>query len=376
VNPGIRKGTSIGQILATALLAAVLAVALALGAGQVNWTSCVGDVGFNWPNAGRVYLAGLNQRSTDADQPSRPFALASSQKIRQVRVFVGVDAALSVWQKDPEQAVAGLDRLLADAEAHNVQLIISNYPDQQMINALAGHDYPSWAAAQVELVIPGSVPFRAFEKWLEDVVPRFASDPRIAAWEVVNEPGYMLGMDNGTVDVDVGLAFVEHFSELLHRLGARDVSGGGRPVFDPMKLPDDQLIGYAKHLDILDDHLYPKTTVGGQDGPSKEDARKAVAQTATWFNRVRRLMARPEMPGMLGEVGTQSTPWFSVVLTEATRHGWPVLAWGFDAYDQNDFTETVNPETFDLLSKAAKKAARVNGRFPVVVGAPICRSEP
>jgi endo-1,4-beta-mannosidase len=180
----------------------VLVAALAVGAGQLNWTSCVGDVGFNWPNAGRVYLADLNQLSTDAEQPSRPFALASSQKIRQVRVFVGVDAALSVWQNDPEQAVEGLDRLLADAEAHNVQLIISNYPDQQMINALAGHDYPSWAAAQVELVTPGSVPFRAFEKWLEDVVPRFASDPRIAAWEVVNEPGYMLGMDNGTVDVD------------------------------------------------------------------------------------------------------------------------------------------------------------------------------
>jgi hypothetical protein len=374
VNSGIRKGTSIG--VATALLAGVLAVALALGAGQLNLKSCVGDVGFNWPNAGRVYLAGLTQRSTAADQPSRPFAVASTQKIRQVRVFVGVDAALSVWQKDPERAVDGLERLLADAEAHNIQLIISNYPDKQMISALAGRDYQSWAAAQVDLVTPGSLPYRRFHEWLRDVVPRFAASPHVAAWEVVNEPGYMLGMDNGTVNVDMGLAFVAHFSELLHRLGAREVSGGGRPVFDPMTLRDDQVTAYARHLDILDDHLYPETTVGGHHGPSEQDARTAVAETAVWFNRVRRLMARPEMPGMLSEVGTQPTAWFSVVLIEAPRHGWPVLAWGFDAYDDNDFTDTVKPETFRLLSEAAKKAARINGRFPVLVGAPMCRSNP
>jgi hypothetical protein len=373
VNSSVRKGISGGQILATALLAGVLVVGLAVGASRLNGTSCLGDVGFNWPNAGRVYLAGLTQRSTTAEQPARPFAVASTQKIRQVRVFVGVDAALSAWQKDPEQAVEGLERLLGDAREHDVQLVISNYPDQPMISALAGRDYPSWAAAQADLVTPGSVPFRRFEEWLTDVVPRFASSPQIAAWEAVNEPGYMLGMDNGTVDIDVGLAFVAHFSELLHRLGAREVSGGGRPVFDPMTLRDDQLITYARHLDILDDHLYPETTVGGGHGSSEQDARTAVAETAAWFDRVRRLAARPDMPAMLGEVGTQPSPWFSVVLTDATRHGWPVLAWGFDAYDDNDFTDTVNPDTLHRLSEAAEEADRINDRFPVRIGAPMCR---
>jgi hypothetical protein len=373
VSSGLRKRASSGQFVATALLVGVLAVGLSLGAGRLNGMSCIGDVGFNWPNAGRVYLAGLTQRSTTADQPSRPFAIAGTQKLRQVRVFVGVDAALSAWQKDPEQALGRIDRLLADAEAHNVQLIISNYPDQPMISALSGRSYPSWAAAQGDLVTPGSVPYRRFEEWLTDVVPRLAASPQVAAWEVVNEPGYMLGLDNGTVDVDVGLAFVAHFSELLHRLGAREVSGGGRPVFDPMTLRDDQLIAYARHLDILDDHLYPETTVGGDQGPSEEAARTAIAETAAWFSRVRRLTSRPEMPAMLGEVGTQPSAWFSVVLSDATRLGWPVLAWGFDAYDDNDFTDTVNPDIMRRLAKAAEKADRTNGRFPVRIGAPMCQ---
>jgi hypothetical protein len=375
VSSGIRKGASRRRTVATALLAGVLVVGLTLGAGRLNRSSCVGDVGFNWPNAGRVYLAGLSQRSTTADQPSRPFAVASTQRIRQVRVFVGVDAALSAWQKDPKQAVDRIDRLLADAEAHSVQLIISNYPDQPMISALSGRNYSSWAAAQADLVTPGSVPFRRFEEWLTDVVPRFAASPQVAAWEVVNEPGYMLGLDNGTVDVDVGLAFVAHFSELLHRLGAREVSGGGRPVFDPMSLRDDQLTAYARHLDILDDHLYPETTVAGDHGPSEEAARTAIAETAAWFSRVRRLVSRPEMPAMLGEVGTQPSAWFSIVLTDATRLGWPVLAWGFDAYDDNDFTDSVNPDVLRQLSNAAEKADRINGRFPVRIGAPMCQPQ-
>ncbi len=76
---------------------------------------------------------------------------------------------------------------------------------------------------------------------------------------------------------------------------------------------------------------------------------------------------------MLGEVGTQPAAWFSVVLAEATRHGWPVLAWGFDAYDDNDFTDTVNPGTLRKLAEAAKRADRVNGRFPVRIGAAMCQ---
>ena len=113
----------------------------------------------------------------------------------------------------------------------------------------------------------------------------------------------MLGIDKGSVDLNAGLSFVEHFADLLHRLGARTVAGGGRPVFDPARLTDAELAGYAEHIDVLDDHLYPETAVVGDHGVSADDARAAVAYTAAWFDRARRLTGRPDMPAMLGEIG-------------------------------------------------------------------------
>ena len=249
-------------------LVVVLAVAVVTVVQRFERPSCLGDVGFNWPNAGRVYLGGLAQKSTNAQQPMRPFAVAQAAGVPQVRVFVGVDAALDMWRQDPQEGLAAVDRMVADAETHNVHLVLSNYPDLPMISALAGHGYPSWGAAQQDLITPGSVPYERFGHWLADVVPRVAPHPAVAAWEVVNEPGYMLGIDAGTVDVDAGLAFVGHFADLMHGLGARTVAGGGRPVFDPARLSDAQLATYAAHIDVLDDHLYPETAVAGDHGVS------------------------------------------------------------------------------------------------------------
>jgi hypothetical protein len=350
----------------------VVAFAVVMVVQRSGRPSCLGDVGFNWPNAGRVYLGGLTQRSTAAEQPTRPFAVAQAAGIPQMRVFGGVDAALEMWRQDPQRALAAVDRIVADAEAHNVHLVLSNYPDLPMISALAGRNYPSWAAAQQDLVTPGSVPYERFGQWLADVVPRVAAHPAVLAWEVVNEPGYMLGIDAETVDVDAGLAFVSHFADLMHQLGARTVAGGGRPVFDPARLSDAQLAKYAGHIDVLDDHLYPETAVVGDHGASADDARAAVAYTAAWFDRARRLTGRPDMPAMLGEVASQPSEWFNVVQAMATQNGWPVLAWGFDAYDENDFTDLVRPDVLRSLSDASDAAARVNGRFPVLVGAPRC----
>jgi hypothetical protein len=353
-------------------LVVVLAVAVVVVVQRFERPSCLGDVGFNWPNAGRVYLAGLTQKSTTAEQPTRPFSVAQAASISQVRVFVGVDAAIDLWRQDPARALAAVDRMVADAEAHNVHLVMSNYPDLPMISALSGHGYPSWEAAQQDLTTPGSVPYERFGQWLSDVIPRVATRPTVAAWEVVNEPGYMLGIDKGTVDVDTGLSFVGHFADLMHRLGARTVAGGGRPVFDPGRLSDGQLARYAEHIDVLDDHLYPETAVVGDRGVSAGDARAVVEYTAAWFDRARQLAGRPGMPAMLGEVATEPAEWFAVVQAVAAQNGWPVLAWGFDAYDENDFTDLVRPDILNTLGEASRAAAKVNGRFPVLVGTPRC----
>ena len=82
----------------------VVAFAVVMVVQRSGRPPCLGDVGFNWPNAGRVYLGGLTQRSTAAEQPTRPFAVAQAAGIPQMRVFGGVDAALEMWRQDRWQA--------------------------------------------------------------------------------------------------------------------------------------------------------------------------------------------------------------------------------------------------------------------------------
>lgn len=355
--------------------AGVIITALTALAG-LGGPSCMGAVGFNWPNAGRVYVAGLTQQSTSPEFPQRPFTVAHSSALPQVRIFLGVDAAITTWRTNPATAFARMQRLVSDADTQHVQLIVSNYPDQPMISALAGHDYPSSGAAQRDLTTPGSLPYVRFGQWLAAVVPRFTTDPAIASWEVVNEPGYMLGIDDGTVNLAAGLAFVEHYSKVLHDLGARTVNGGGRPVFNPMTLTDQQLAGYTNAIDVLDDHLYPRAAPGRPLLVSTADAHAAVAAAARWFDRARLIARRPALPAMLGEVGSVPTPWFTTVQADATARGWPVFAWAFDAYDDNNFTDHVQPATIGLLADAAHRAEHVNGPHPVLVATPQCRPGP
>jgi hypothetical protein len=363
-------------LLVLALLAGVSTVAVVREVA--DGADCVGDVGMNWPAAGRVYLGGVDERSTTAAVPERAFTVAAANGLHQVRVLVGVDAAISAWTENPARATDGLRRMVDDAAEREIVLVLSAYPDLPMIGALAGREYGSWAAAQQDLVTPGSVPWRRFEAWLRTVVPALATDPTVVAWEVVNEPGYMLGMDSGVVPVEQGLAFFDHFAGLLDELGVRTLNGGGRPVYDPMTLTDQQLVRYLEHVDVLDDHLYPSgpTTVGeAAEVPvgTAEQGRQAVEATARWFARARELVDRPDMPAMLGEVGSQPTDWFTGVLTAATERGWPVLAWGYDAYDVNEFTDEVNPGTFRVLAAAATEAREINGDLAVVVGSGRCR---
>lgn len=358
-----------------ALTAVVTAIGTVVAIREAREPGCVGDVGLNWPAAGRVYLAGLSERSTRAEEPDRALAVTAAAGVRQVRVLVGVDAAIATWTEDPERAAAGLERLLDDANERGLTLVLSQYPDLPMISALAGHDYPSWAAAQRDLTTPGSVPYQRFETWLRTMVSRFATHPAAAAWEVVSEPGYMLGIDSGAVTPEAALTFVSQFAALLQELGARNVTGGGRPVYDPTELSDATLAAYVRHLDVLDDHLYPPVNAGtGEPAGTAGDGRAAVEQAARWFDRARAVAGRPDMPAMLGEVGTQPGPWFDEVLSAATERGWPVLAWGYDAWDANEFNDQLNPQTLQILTGAAAHAEQTNGAFAVAVGSPACRA--
>lgn len=219
--------------------------------------------------------------------PSRPFAVAAARGVKRVQVFIGADLVIHGWQRDPAATVARIGRMLDDATAAHVKVIVSNYLTQDTVAALAGHPYPPWAAAQQDLTAPGSGAWTQFSAWLQTVVTRFGADPAVASFEVMNEPKYMLGLDSGAVGRDTGLRFLDHFAGVLHSFGAARVNGGGRPVFDPMTLTDAQLALYVRHLDVLDDHLYPGLDALNRPTGNAADARAAVAKASRWFDQAR-----------------------------------------------------------------------------------------
>ncbi len=58
---------------------------------------------------------------------------------------------------------------------------------------------------------------------------------------------------------------------------------------------------------------------------------------------------------MLGEIGTVPDGWAAAAVAAGANRGYTTLAWGFDAYDPNNFTDTIHPAVLDWLAK------RING---------------
>ena len=143
-------------LLALATSIAISGVVVLLAAGLWSSPREPGAVGFDWPNAGRVYVAQLTQQSTTPAMPARPFTVAASHGIKRIRVFVGDDLVIRAWQRDPVTTFARIQQLLDDAAAAHIKIIFSNYLTQETVAALAGHLYSSWAAAQQDLTTPGS----------------------------------------------------------------------------------------------------------------------------------------------------------------------------------------------------------------------------
>jgi len=314
------------------------------------------SVGLNWPNAGRVYVGHWDQQSVQATNPAEVFEQSRVHGLSVVRVFLGDDVVFGRWRAEPSAALRDIDRLVDDAHRSGQRLVVSNYLTQAAIEVLAGRPFVSWAAARRDLVTPGSASWRGLQAWFTAVVPRFAHDPAVASWEVMNEPGYMLGVDDGSVETATEVGFLDTFQELLHVLGASTVNAGGRPVFELGRLSDDEVRQYAAHLDVLDDHLYPQTGSSGEPVGGEADAARSVDATAEWFRRVRRVTARPSFPAMVGELGTQDQPWMRTALSLSAEHGWVVLAWGFDAYDGNAFNAAHRPEVLAILQRATGAA--------------------
>jgi hypothetical protein len=315
-------------------------------------------IGVDWPNAGRVYVAHWNQQSVRGNNPAVAFRAAKKQGIHVIRVILGDDVVISRWRVAPSDALAAIQRMLDDAAASGIRLIITNYLTLEAIGALAGRSYASLQVAQRDITTPNSPAWRGFEDWLHSVVPRFADHRSVYSWEVVNEPGTMLGVDNGGASPDAGIAFLDTFQNGLHQLGAKRVNGGGTPSRNPDELSEAQVRRYAAHLDVLDAHLYASVDLTGKQIGDEAGAEASVAEVAQYFARVKSILGRPTMPVMLGEVGSAPQTWFERAVASARARGWLVLIWGYDAYDQYDFTAVSRPEVLHY-------AGRVNGCSPL-----------
>jgi hypothetical protein len=265
-----------------------------------------------------------------------------------MRTFFGtVDSFRATRSADPavrDAAWAALRSILDDAAANGVELILSNYLTKEAVETLSGTSYASWAAAQRALVTPGSPAWRGLQEWIAESIAHFKDHPGVFSWEVMNEPGWMLGIDDGSVTRDAAATFLDTFQGAYKTAGV-SVNAGGRPLYDTTLLTDGQVRLMTRNVDYLDDHLYPE---GGT-----ADAMLTAAES--YRDRVTALTGR-RLPFILGEIGTQDGNFLQAVLAGAEARGFLPLAWGLDAYDSNRFSETIQPNV--LRAIAADNQAR------------------
>lgn len=304
-------------------------------------------VGFNWPNAVAVYVNHWDQQTVTHADRSRPFRVAAAHGATIMRTFLGtVDSFRATRSPDPvvrEAAWRDLRALLDDAAAQGVRLILSNYLTEEAVEALAGRQYRSWPEARRALVTAGSPPWLAFRQWMDEATTRFAGHPAALSWEVMNEPGWMLGIDDGTVGHDAAAVFLDTFQGRYQRAGVT-VNAGGRPKYDTTLLSDAQVRLMTRHVDVLDDHLYP-------EGGSAEAMLDAVG---AYRDRVLRLTGRA-LPVVLGEIGTQPESFFTAVMAGAEERGFGRVVWGFDAYDDNAFSDVAREHVLQTIAAGNRR---------------------
>jgi hypothetical protein len=303
--------------------------------------------GYNWSGAMNVYVHGWNNGGVLASDPVKPFRIARANGISRLRTFVGDDASVSAINADASAGWAKLQTFFDDAAAYGMKIIISQYPTLQMLNLMTVTQYATWELAQAALVTPGNTLYIAYEAWLNDMLTHFASHPAAWSWEVMNEPNYMLGIDAGTVTIQQGVDFLDHMQGVLKAGGALNVNSGGKPWYNAVTMTDAQVIKLAANMDIMDDHVYPDN--GADTTTFDVDFAALQARIARTFTLTGR-----QLPGMLGEIGTEPNSWLLHALTKANTAGYWALPWQFSADDANyPFDDVVHPEVIAAISRTA-----------------------
>jgi hypothetical protein len=317
-------------------------------AGVFSAAKASPGMGFNWPNAIVTYVNQWDQQSTTYANRTKPFTFAQSRGASRMRTFIGTIDAVNGFKGLNSAATATqtwtrINELLTDANTRGVKLVCSNYLTQETIQALAGTTYASWPAARAALVTNGSAAWNGLKAWIDALAANgVLNHAGVYSWEVVNEPNYMLGVDDGSVTRSAAAAFIDYFHAYYKTKGAPRTNLGGRFLYDKSQVTNAEIATLFANCDWNDDHCYPL---------SGTNAEFHIASLDAWVERVNSVTGRA-VPMMIGEYGTNSdniygatvdpnnTEFFTRITDACVNRGWYPVTWGYDSWDIHIFNET------------------------------------
>ena len=317
-------------------------------------------MGFNWPNSIVTYVNQWDQQSTTYANRTKPFVFAQNRGATKMRTFIGTIDAVNGYKGTNALATAPqtwtrINELMSDANTRGVKLICSNYLTKETIEALAGTTYASWPAARAALVTTNSAAWNGLKAWIDALAANGVLNHAGAfSWEVVNEPNYMLGVDDGSVTRSAAAAFIDFFNAYYKTKGAPRTNLGGRFLYDKSQVTNAEITTLFAHCDWNDDHCYPL---------SGTNAEFHIASLDTWVERVNTVTGRA-VPMMVGEYGTNSdniygstvdpnnTEFFTRITDACTNRGWYPVTWGYDSWDIHIFNETAKPYVSTTIDTA------------------------
>jgi hypothetical protein len=152
--------------------------------------------GFNYVPSSAINTTEMWQAETfDAALIDRELALAQELGFNTTRVFV----QYLVWKHDPGGLKRRLDQFVAVADKRGLSTMFVLFDDCKFSNKepyLGKQDDPvpgilgsGWTPSPGHVRVVDKAAWPDLEKYVVDVVGRFASDRRVVAWDLYNEPG-------------------------------------------------------------------------------------------------------------------------------------------------------------------------------------------
>ena len=153
-------------------------------------------VGFNYVPSNAVNTTEMWQaESFDAALIGRELALAQDLGFNSSRVFV----QYLVWKHDPQGTVKRLEQFVALAHKHGLSTMPVLFDDCAFAGKqpyLGRQDEPApgihnsgWTPSPGHQRVVDKAAWPDLEKYVADVVGHLASDKRVVAWDLYNEPG-------------------------------------------------------------------------------------------------------------------------------------------------------------------------------------------